>query len=71
VGGVGSVGGKSAFIHAAWVSPRPYPPHPLHPLHPLPKYSLATKNEQCPVSASPRLRVSASPSPRLPMSYPH
>ncbi|WP_293129814.1 hypothetical protein [Okeania sp. SIO3I5] len=41
MGSVGSVGGKSAFIHATWVSPRPYFPHPPHPL---PKYSLATKN---------------------------
>jgi len=44
------VGGKSAFIHAAWDTPRPdlpHPPHPSHPPHLLPKYSLATKNEQC------------------------
>jgi len=50
---VGGVAGKSAFIHAAWDTPRPYFPdlphfpHPSHPPHPLPKYSLATKNEQC------------------------
>jgi len=39
VGGVGGVGGKSAFIHAAWDTPRPDLPHPLHtdhPPHPLP-----------------------------------
>jgi len=50
VGGVGGVGGKSAFIHAAWDTPRPYLPHTDHTDHtdhPLPKYSLATKNEQC------------------------
>ncbi|NEQ38235.1 MAG: hypothetical protein F6K40_18995 [Okeania sp. SIO3I5] len=46
VGGVGGVGGKSAFIHAAWDTPRPYPPHPPHlpyPPHPLPKYSSSDK----------------------------
>jgi len=51
---VGGVGGKSAFIHAAWDTPRPYlshPPHPPHPPHPLPKYSLGTKNEQWGVGA--------------------
>jgi len=46
---VGGVGGQSAFIHEAWHTPRPYLhhlPHTAHPPHPLPKYSLATKNEQ-------------------------
>jgi len=64
VGSVGGVGGKSAFIHAVWDIPRPYPPHPPHPphpLHPLPKYSLATKNEQCPTPLLPY-----SPIPLLP-----
>ena len=45
-GNVGGVGGKSAFIHAAWDTPRPYPPyppHPDHPDHPLPKYSSSDK----------------------------
>jgi len=31
---VKSVVEKSAFIHAAWVSPRPYPPNPPHPPYP-------------------------------------
>ncbi|NEQ41668.1 MAG: hypothetical protein F6K40_37965 [Okeania sp. SIO3I5] len=48
-GGVGGVGEKSAFIHGAWDTPRPYPshpdhlPHPPHPPHPLPKYSSSDK----------------------------
>jgi len=46
------VGGKSAFIHAAWDTPRPDLPHPPHLPHPLPKYSLATKNEQCPLQGN-------------------
>jgi len=56
---MGSVGGKSAFIHAAWDTPRPdihhlpHTDHTDHTDHPFPKYSLATKNQLCPLFPVP------------------